>query len=588
MIADRRNFLQKIGLSSVFVYTGIASVKSYPLKKQLTKNPSNILDEYSFFKGNKDIFSYGAKGDGRTVDTEAIQAAIDSCYEEGGGMVYFQKGCFISGTIYLKSNVTLYLEAGATLKASNNLADFPIIPSKYSSKYPYKPDGARVTFDTIKLYKNNQDKGFVTHKALIYAEDQQNIFIIGRGTIDGNWYHWKDEPWENISFWERPQIIQFRGCKNIHIQGITLRNVGTWVQLYRSCSNIIIEGITVDSRANPDIEKPRFADYPGTNMDGLSLTDCKNVRISNCFINSGDDGIVLKSFSPDEYCQDIVISNCVVSSNASGIKIGTETSGGFRDIIVQNCVVYDTRCDALSIMTVDGARIERINFSNVSIRNIKGTAIFIRLGTRNRINKYNAKINTPHLKDIMIENILGTGIESEYGCSITGTSNYKVENICLRNINLHFVGDGKLEDAFITVPENEKEYPYGKMFGRLPTYGFFIRHAKNIALENIQVDFGREDFRPALFFDDVDQLDIKGFKAPGTLNTPELIRLVNTQDVLISDSRPTSVISVFLTVYGDRSNKIILQNNVLRDAKQKYFFKKGSTKNILTEFGNIE
>lgn len=299
--------------------------------------------------GTLDPFDFGAKGDGQSIDTKAIQSAIDQCSKEGGGKVYLHNGCFVSGTIYLKSNVTLEIENGAILKASNNLDDFPITPSKYPS----------------------YTGGMVTNKMLVYAEDAKNISICGRGLIDGNGDCWKDGPYGSPSFSVRPRIIHFRACENIRVCDVTLYNSASWVQSYQSCQNVVIDGITVDSRPNKDIERPRFEDARGRNCDGLDLVDCQKVCISNCNINSGDDAICLKSFSPDEACQDITITNCIVSSNASGIKIGTETSGAFRDITVQNCVVYDTRGDALAIMTSDGARIERINMSDITVRNIK-------------------------------------------------------------------------------------------------------------------------------------------------------------------------------------------------------------------------
>ncbi len=506
-----------------------------------------------------DVRRYGAQGDGQTLDTEAIQQAIDSCHRAGGGKVYLAGGTFVSGTLYLKSYVTLYLEAGAVLRGSNNLEDFPSIPSRYPS------------------YTGTLE----TNKALIYAEDAQHISIEGRGTIDGNGDHWVDGPYGFPSFSKRPRIIHLRACENVTVRDVTLYNSASWVQSYQSCKNLVIDGITVDSRENKDIEQERYADVPGRNTDGLDLIDCERVRISNCYINSGDDAICLKSFSPDEACRDITISNCVVSSNASGIKIGTETSGRFEDITIQNCVVYDTRRDAISVMSVDGAQIERINISNISLRNIKGAAIFLRLGNRNRTYRDKAGINTLYLKDVIIENIQGTRISAENNNIIAGTTGMPIENVFLRNVNLTFEGGGTAEESYREIPENEQEYPNGLIFGDLPAYGFYIRHAKNVTLDNVQLRFLEEEERPALICDDVEQLEIKGLKAQANRQSPELIRLIQVKDAVISESRSLSPLPVFLSVYGDQSANIIMRNNETKNAQQRVFLEKESIKDSI-------
>ena len=506
-----------------------------------------------------DVRHYGAQGDGKTLDTEAIQQTIDSCHRAGGGKVYLVGGTFVSGTIHLKSHVTLYIETGAVLRGSNSLEDFPSIPSRYPS------------------YTGSRE----TNKALIYAEDAQSITIAGRGTIDGNGDHWVDGPYGFPSFSKRPRIIHLRGCENVAVRDVTLYNSASWVQSYQSCKNLLIDGITVDSRENKDIEKERYADVPGRNTDGLDLIDCERVRIANCLINSGDDAICLKSLSPDKACRDITISNCVVSSNASGIKIGTETSGRFEDITIQNCVVYDTRNDAIGVMSVDGARIERVSISNVSCRNIKGSAIFLRLGNRNRTYRDSAKVNTPHLKDIIIENVQGTQISAENGAVIAGLKDMPAENVVLSNINLAFVGGGEAAISQREIPENEQDYPKGSIFGPLPAYGFYIRHAKNVTLNNVQLRFLQEDKRPALICDDVEQLKLRGLDAQASLQAPELIRLINVKDALISDSRTRSPVSVFLSVYGDQSANVVMRNNETKNAQQRIFLEKKSMKKII-------
>jgi polygalacturonase len=510
-------------------------------------------------------YDFGAKGDGKNLDTEALQAAIDSCHISGGGSVYLPGGHFRSGTVYLKDNVTLFIEAGATLQASDNLDDFPSTVSKYPS----------------------YTKELVTLKAFIYAEDAKNISIAGKGCIDGNGDHWAGGPYGSPSFSKRPRILHFRGCRDISVSNITLYNAASWVQSYQSCYDILINGITVDSRENKDINKERFAEAPGRNTDGLDLVDCEKVRISNCYINSGDDAICLKSLSNDGACRDITISNCVVSSNASGIKIGTETSGRIEDITIQNCVVYDTRIDALSIMTVDGARVERITVSNLNCRNIKGSAIFIRLGNRNRTYREHAVLNTPCLKDIIIENIQGTGISSAYGCIIAGLKDIPAENILVTNVNLTFEGGGKAGDSFRNIPEEEQSYPNGRIFGVLPAYGFFIRHARNITLDEVQLRLTSEDERPALFCEDTGMLTINRLTAGASPHSPQQIRLINTKNAVISQCYPENPVPVFLSVEGKHSNGIVLLNNRLKNAQTSLVLDEGLAVSAVKELGTI-
>jgi polygalacturonase len=436
----------------------------------------------------RDVYSFGAKGDGITSDTKALQRAIDDCHQSGGGTVWLHNGQFLSGTLRLKSNVTLFIEPGAVLSGSPEPEDYPALETNYpavSGEFP-------------------------VDKALVYAENADNISIAGNGTIDGNGD--KLEPMTR----PRPHCIVIRNGRNIKIKDVTLRNAAFWVQKYQSCNNLLIDGITVDSRENKDIEQPRFIDVPGgRNCDGCNIVDCRNVRISNCNINSGDDGIVFKSFLRDEGCQNITVSNCVITTNASGIKIGTETAGNFTDLTIHNCAIYDTRCAAIGLMTVDGGTIERVLVSNITMRNIKGSAVFIRLGNRGRVYEKNLpQAGIGKINNILIQDIYGTGIE-RYGNSITGINGGRPQNIVLENINLKFKKGsepllfegypGRIveEPAVGHVPESEKDYPRAEMFGKLPAFGFYVRHADNIEFNGIKLEANEHDERPAIVVEDV-------------------------------------------------------------------------------------
>ncbi|MCD8167499.1 MAG: glycoside hydrolase family 28 protein [Bacteroides sp.] len=447
-----------------------------------------------------DVYSFGAKGDGKTLDTHAIQQAIDECHRRGGGKVYLHNGTFLSGTIVLRSYVTLYVESGAVLLGSDSPADYPVVSSRYLSV----------------------SGEYLTDPALIYAEGAESIVIAGSGTIDGRGddLHTMEMP--------RPHIVHFRNCNNVKIRHIRLYNAAFWVQKYQACNDLLIEGITVETRENKDIEQARFADVPGgRNTDGCNIVDCRRVRIANCNIDSGDDGIVFKSFSQKEGCSDITVTNCIITTNASGIKIGTESSGKFNDITINNCVIYDTRGAAIGFMTVDGAAMERILVSDITLRNIKGTAIFLRLANRGTVYRAEEGVQPPgSMKDILIHNIYGTEIE-RYGCSITGIPGALPENIVLDNINLSFTEretpllfegyEGRIVQQLDkdSVPELETVYPRGEMFGKLPAYGFYVRHVDGITFNNIRLTCGRQEKRPALITDDVKRLFVNGFRSNG-------------------------------------------------------------------------
>jgi polygalacturonase len=301
---------------------------------------------------------------------------------------------------------------------------------------------------------------------------------------------------------------------------------------------MIIDKLTVDSRENPDITQPiRHYGVAHRNTDGLDIVDCQNVRISNSFINSGDDAICIKSWAPDGFCRNIVVDNCIVSSNASGIKIGTETAGKLEDIIIQDCVVYDTRGEAIGIMTVDGAQIERVNISNITMRNIKRGGIFIRLGTRNRTYGNNRIINIPSLKDVIIENIQGTQI-SKLGCSITGLETYRPERIMLRNINFEFDGGVVDYNKEQKIKELANSYPKGDMFGEiLPAYGFYIRHVDKIVLDNVNLHLMENDVRPAIICDDVKNIRIRDYNKWSDSKNADRIVFQNVSGVDVADKK---------------------------------------------------
>ncbi|MCD0488826.1 hypothetical protein LPB86_11330 [Pedobacter sp. MC2016-14] len=463
-----------------FIYSSVQALDYRAIRPLRPETNKMVFAEFGY-----NVNDFGAVGDGKTINTVAIQKAVDQCSLDGGGMVYFTSGVYVSGTIYLKSNVVLHIPSGITLKASSKIDDFP----DQNSSLP----------------THNQPN--LTSKALIYAEGKQSIAITGLGTIDGNgrYLDLSDDRKGRLkpSFKYRPRILHIRNCENILIEDIKLFNAASWVQTYQECQNLIIRGIKVDSKENPVVNgKQDTVAYRHRNTDGLDLIDCRFVSVSDAHISSGDDAICIKSFSPDKICSNITISNCNLSSNTSGLKIGTETAGTIQDIVIQNCTVYDTKGEGIAIISVDGATVRRVSISNIILNNIKRSAIFIRLHQRNtRYGAYTYS-NKPGLKDIMINNIQGSRLSS-LGCSVSGIKNFEVENVNFSNVHLEFEGLASSQVFSGQVPELPNGYPKGDMFGILPSFGFYIRNVKGIRFNNVDVKSLKHDSRPAIVIESV-------------------------------------------------------------------------------------
>jgi hypothetical protein len=343
----------------------------------------------------------------------------------------------------------------------------------------------------------------------------ENISITGKGLIDGNGASFKVENMDNddglrkkdeFAFYKsRPYLIRMINCRNILIRDITFLNSPMWVQHYLLCEDVNIDGIKVDSRVNH-------------NNDGIDIDGCSRVRISNCDIVSGDDAIVLKS-TLDIPCKNVTITNCVLRSDCNSFKLGTETNGGFQNIVFSNSVIYDTPLAGITLQMVDGGTLERVSVSNITMNNV-GTAIFIRLG--NRARPFNDSLPKPgmgKLSSVIIDNIQGTNI-GKTGCSITGLPGYMAEDITLSNISLIFEGGGTEENAKREIPEFPSAYPEFEMHGTLPAYGFYCRHTKNISFNNIKLGYDKAEARPAFVFDGAEDLQLTGIKARTDIAAP--------------------------------------------------------------------
>ncbi len=427
------------------------------------------------------IKKFGAVSDTTKYSTKAIQKAIDACSKAGGGRVLVPAGNYKIGTIVLKSNVNLHLEIGATLYGSTHIEDY----------VPYATD-----------FKSLRTQG--TTVQLIYGDKVENVVIDGYGTIDGRGRYFKPNRGKDEGI-TRPHILRFVQSKNIVVRDIKMTNSPCWMQHYLACDHVRIEGITSFNRNH-------------FNNDGLDLDGCHDVIVSNCFIDSDDDGIVLKSTSP-RLCENIVISNCVVSSKCNAVKMGTESTGGFRNININNIVVMPSSYDleklcgewigisAIALEITDGGVLENVNISNFTVEGTKAP-IYIRLA--NRARPYLKGIEKPgvgRVNDVRISNITVYNA-GPIGSSITGIPGHYVKNIELSNITIHQKG-GVTAEMMPKIYEKSADeritkYPEGNGWGILPAKGFFVRHARNIKFSNIVIKSEQPDIRPDFLKIDVE------------------------------------------------------------------------------------
>ena len=483
------------------------------------------------------IVDYGAKNDTTVLSTKALQQAIDDCSKAGGGRVIIPTGNYKIGSIILRSDVHLYLERGATLYGSTDLNDYQPMKSDYVS--------LRTQTTTIQL---------------IYADKVKNVSIEGFGTIDGRGRAFKKLSWNDEGI-TRPHLLRIIRGEDITIKDITLRNSGCWMQHYLACDRLKIEDIKVFNRNN-------------YNNDALDLDGCHEVIVRGLIADSDDDAITLKSTSP-RLCENIRISDCVVSSHCNAVKLGTETNGGFRNINISGIVVkpsYDQKekffgqwigSSAISLEIVDGGTLENVSVSDFTVEGTEAP-IFIRLGNRGRGYKMrdgkgtlSGKGNDDTIAGLIPIDHVGTinGIRlhniqirnaGAMGCSITGLPGHPVKNVWLSDISIHHKGGVKAEELQhindSVSDEKERAYPEATMWGNLPAKGFFVRHARNVHFENIEIQTKQPDARP-----DFVQIDAEGWgdQGDGTYINPVLNADFSDPDVIRAGAKYYMVASDF-------------------------------------------
>ncbi len=439
---------------------------------------------------------FGAVADGTTKATAALQRAIDRCTTEGGGEVVLSAGVYVSGTLQLKSNVTLRLLPGAVLQGSYDPADYPEHDISSHQKF------GTITHDGVYVK---------TMKALIVADRAQNVAIVGEGTIKGAGEGKAFQLGLNKD--GKPKNLFFIGCTDVRLSGIKILNSAQITVSISGCDRVRIDGVTVRSLEN-------------WNCDGIDV-DARDVVISNCFIESEDDALCFKSEYLGRFCENITVTNCVVASICNGIKLGTGSRTGFRNIAVSNCVIRKTDVNAffhpgyekmtphivldekltsvntgIVILGVDGGLVENISFSNIVMTDVL-SPIFIRAGRR-----FLGPDQKPSvLRNISLQNITAHA-RSVIPSIIAGLEDSPARDIRLSNIRVSVpigVPAARLAQFPAVPPENQKGYPENRLtFGfRLPAAAFYVRHVEGISFNEVTASTHPDEARPAFAFDDV-------------------------------------------------------------------------------------
>ncbi|MDN3669527.1 glycoside hydrolase family 28 protein [Echinicola jeungdonensis] len=452
------------------------------------------------------IQDFGAIPDDGQLDTEAINQTIITASKSGGGTVYFPAGKYLSFSIELKNNITLHLENGTILEAAD--------PADWGIGYNPPEDNP---------HDDYQDYGHSHWKnSLIWGIGLKGVHIEGKGLIYGQglekWAH-------NESGMEGNKSIALKNCRNVSIKDISILQGGHFGILATGVDNFTIDNLKIDS-----------------NRDGINIDACKNVRISNCTVNTpNDDAIVLKSsyaLGYPRFTENLTLTNCQVSGFDLGtmldgtyqttqkqapdkggvtgrIKMGTESNGGFRNITISNCVFV--HCRGLALETVDGGILEDVSISNITMRDIVNAPFFLRLGSRMR-----GPEGTPvgKLRRVQISNVVVSGADPKYAAMVMGIPDHPVEDIVFDNIRILAKGGAPASQALVEVPELEDGYPDPRNFGEIPAYGFYIRHANGIQLNDINLQFEDDDQRPAIYAEDVEGMRLDNVKMEKTEGVP--------------------------------------------------------------------
>jgi hypothetical protein len=446
-----------------------------------------------------DIREFGAVGDGATLNTRAIQNAIDGCTAAGGGEVLVAGGKFVTGTIQLKDNVTLHLAAGAALLGSTRIGDY-----------------ATDTHRNAYANESHMDR------CLIFARGAKGIGVVGPGTIDGRG---GKEHFPNPGDRHRPMLIRFLECSNLRMKDVTLQNPAAWTSAWLYCDNIVVDGVRIHSRAN-------------ANGDGLDFDGCRNVHVSNCNFDTSDDSICLQASHADRPCRDVVISNCVFVSQWAGIRIGLLSMGDFENVAVSNCVFRDISDAGLKIQMCEGGTMQNLVFGNLVMQNVPRPVFMT-------FNRWRMGVDTPQetppmkaMRDMQFSHIrVDNSALKDVPCGIvlSGVPGHYIENIAFDDISLTLPGGGTREQAAChDLPAFVDRRPeFGVLGDTIPFAGVYARQVRDVRLSNLRITADREEARPAIVCEDVRELSVTGLRLSSAFSASETIRLHAVQKATV-------------------------------------------------------
>lgn len=507
-----------------------------------------------------DVTAYGALPGGEMLNTDAIQRAIDACSGAGGGQVYVPPGVYLTGTVYLKDNVILYLEAGATLLGSPRIED-------------YRP------------------------RNVVVAQGVHTVGIAGSGTIDGQGHaFWEPRDPRTSPFTRRKlfswvphhayqhkeqasgRLVRIEDCTDVHVHDVVLRNAESWTLYILGCDDVHVHGVRI---LNPLI---------GPNTDGIDVDASSNVTISDCTIYTADDAICLKN-EVEGYtgrvCRNITVTNCILTTVCNAFKIGTGSRGGFENIVLSNSVMAAGRpTDALArdavatidpahygnalgplggvaIETVDGGDLRGVSVSNLVMHGVRAP-IFVRRANRASLHDPSAVPGV--LRDVHIDNVIAYGASTS--SSVTGLPGYPVEDVSFSNVHIEVEGGGTPELAAREVPEEPTTYPESSMWGRLPAHGLYCRHVNGLSMRDVRISTRHPDARPLLICDDVSDLRVDGLASDPAVTAAHLIALDGVRAAVIRGTTPPPGTETWVRVTGAGSAGILLVPDDLRNVRE--------------------